>query len=314
MLVAAVAGPAAVLRADEPATQPAQKDDKPAAASKPVADKRARSDQPPQLRFLAWQEEDRTKARETSAAWKPNGEPAADEADLKILQQINFGGYMGGPANENWRFLCLWFSHPDLENSGSYLSVAFVDASGKQITGTGGVGWRVHPRGKDGMDDVGWGVVIRSPGREGDIPKTATVVLQYAFEPWETIGTVNAAFEGPVAVVDTMVEEATDATDGVYGDDKVRATLRISRVNDYDSRMQHEIVAVLFDGRELSPSGASSSSSREGMKATYTFNATLSDIKLFEFRKRPILEATYKNVSLQPATPEKKAATKPAAK
>jgi len=276
------------------------------------------------LRFLAWQVEDRTKARETPAAWKPNGELAKDEADLKILQQVNSAGLSGGGSKgENWRFLRLWFSHPDIGRSDSYLSVRFVDASGKDIVAEGGVSWQTHPRGeKDDPDGLGWAVVTRSPGQEDNIPESADVVLSYALEPWETVGTVNAAFEGPVTVGDYTVEEAEEITDTRLGDDQARTTLRFSRGNDNDHWMRRSVVAVLLDGQEITHRGSSMTSSREGVQVKYTYNAPLSDIKLFKFRTRPVQETTYKNVSLQPntpatpeaATPATNPATQPAAK
>lgn len=327
VLVTVVAGPVAVLRAEEPATQAAQKDQPPTAASKPAVDtgKKDLSDRPPQLRFLAWQAEgeDEDQSYEIPAAWTPNGERVNDEAVLKALRRTE-PGHMGGAPGETWRYLHFWFSHPDFDRS-AIANVTILNAAGKEISSSGN-SWSSTPRGeRENPDDSGWAVVTRGAGKTGDdLPKTVDIVLRYSLGPWEEIGTLNGVFEGPVKLDGVTVEEAEETTldqaaagrtgDGKVGD--VRTTLRTVREYDVVLQMQFEVLAVMFDGRELTPSRRSSGTSPgEGEKARFQFYAPQSEIKLFKFRTRPIREVTFKNVSLGPdttATPATNPTTKPA--
>ncbi|MCL2701638.1 MAG: hypothetical protein FWE88_08085 [Phycisphaerae bacterium] len=341
VLVAVVAGPLTVLRAGEtttqPTTQPARKD-QPSAATQPAAGKQDEAGQLPQLRFLMWQEEDET-SRENPTVWAPDGESVKDETDLKVLQQINVGTMGGGP-DETWRYLFLFFSHPDIDHS-TIIRVAIVDADGIEIIGSGSQNYSLHPRGERGNpDDSGWAVVVRSPGKiEDEIPKSVDIMLRYSLRPWEEVGTLGGVFESPATVDDITVEKAEEITvdqahvdltgDGKVGD--VRTKLHVIRDLDIARRMQFDIVAVMLDGREVIRSKRSLIRSGPGgvEKVCFWFDAPQSDIKLFKFCVRPIRVVTFKNVSLEPgtitkptvvgdpppaATPVKNPATKPAAK
>jgi len=340
VFVAMTVWPLSIIKADETtmssATQPTRKD-QPPAASQPAAGKQTEAGQLPQLRFLVWQKEDPQIAHETPVAWQPDGESIKDETDMKVLQRR--AGTMGGGAGETWRFLHLWFSHPDIDSS-TNVNVKIMDATGKELTGSGGQGSSSYPRGERGNpDDSGWAVVMRSPGKiEDEIPKSVDIVLRYSLGLWEEVGTLGGVFEDSATVDVITVEKAEEIIvdqavldrtgDGKIGD--VRTYLHVVRDYDIASQMQLEIVAIMLDGREVRPDGRSSSSSPGGTeKARFRFNAPQSDIQRFAFRVRPIREATYKNVSLEPgtitkpeavgdpppaATPTTKPAAKPAAK
>ena len=318
-LVAVVAGPVVLWAA----TQAAQKDQPSSATSKPAVgkDKKDSSDQPPQLRFLAWQAEEEGESRETPAAWKPDGKPVTNQADLNILQQID-PGRAGIAPGETWRFVQLWFSHPDIDREFS-ASVTILDAAGKAIVGPDRQGSTSRLRGEPGNpDDSGWVVVMCSPGKAGDIPKTVDVVLRYSVGPWEEIGTLGVVFEYP-AKLDGVTAEGTEettldrATAGRWGvagaglGNVTVTTLRTTRDHDVASRTQLDVIAVMIDDSEL-PRGLRMSSNKpdEGEKASFRFDAPRPEIKQFKFRTRPIREVTFKNVPLGPGA----TTTKPAAK
>jgi len=301
VLVAAVAGPLAVLRADAPVTQPAQKDRQPTTTSKPAADKNKQNNaaQLPQLRFLAWQDDD------ISKAWKPNGEPIKDEADLKALRRVHPGIITGTTHGEVSRYLRLWISHPDLDRSASFF-VRFMDVSGKPLPNSGGgAGSVTSPRGAEGStDDLGWVVVTASPATlKDDLPKSVDIVVTYVLEPWRETDTINADFGGPVTVDGYIVTEAKEAVNDNRDDGSVKTTLHYSPTDDDDSRTVRSIVAVTTDGRELSHDEASYRQSITGEKmASLTFYVPRSEIKLFKFQARTVQEVTFQSVSLQPGT------------
>jgi len=295
LLIAVLAGLVTMLWALEPTTQPAAKDQPPAAGN----DGQTTVNQPPLLRFLVWQVK-KADGKTLDNAWMPNGEPVNDEFDPAILQPLILSATeMGDGSGENWRFLHLWFSHPDVDRS-TRVNVTFMDASGKKIPGPGGV-CSSYPRGMDrNKDETGWTVTVASPGRAKDnIPKTVDMVLTYGLEPWETIGTVNAVLEGPVTVGDYTVYETTEENDSFrFGDDKGRAVLRVSRVDVADPRTERDIIAVTLDGTELHYRGLTS----DGKEVRYWYDTPRSEIKLFRFRTRQMREVTLKNISLQPGT------------
>jgi len=312
VLVTVVAGPLVGLWAAEPVTRPVQKTEQPATgkapttasrpASKPAAgnDKPDGSDQPPQLRFLAWQDVDKDKA------WKPNGELVKDEADSIALRRVGPTPMTGYSHGEPVRFLRLWFSHPDLDRSAS-ASVTFKDASGKPLPNSGGgVGSAISPRGAEGSTDgLGWVMVTAAPCREKDVPpKSVDVVLTYILEPWKETGTVNGVFEGPVLVDGYVVIEAKEGPNDRRDDGSVKTTLRFGHRDDGDdSRTVRSIVAVTFDGRELSHDEASYSMSVAGeAEGSLAFYVPQSEIKLFRFRARTFRKVTFQSVSLEPGT------------
>jgi len=312
VLVAAVAGPLSILKADEPQTQPARRNAPP--VEKPVP--------PPELRYLAWKEPEAKPEDEIAVAWKPDGELVREAADQQILRRIerikmSRLGFYDAQVDKSVRFLHMWFSHPDFDGSSSVV-IQFTDASGKELPGA-----QTNYISSTGIFESefevtyksGWMLVTKSPGRVGDdIPKSVNLVVRYAVGPWKEIGVLNAEFEGPETLLDGstvdspkgIAEAKGDGTQGVT----TRTTLRVTRNPNTAERAQYDVRAVTHDGRELDFRVKSSGHMVEveedykanGPLEDYKFDAPLPDIQAFKFRTRLIREVTFKDVSLQPGT------------
>jgi len=303
VLVAAVAGPPAVMRAAEPTTQRA-----------PLAD--AESGQLPQLRFLAWQEEEDAKARETPVTWRPHGERVKEEADQKILQRFEVSRQEHRDMYGNkvpWRILHLWFSHPDFDRSSS-VEVKLTDASGKELPGAkAGQSSSTDMRnaveyGSGSTDKSGWMRVTKSPGlASDDLPKSVNIELRYAVGPWKEIGTLNADFDGPEKLGESTANPPKEVVNtNHFNDDGTRkaiprTAIRFTHAHAATEQAQFDVRVVTRDGRELAHASRNSRGNRQtGTEETYEFDAPLADIQSFKFRTRPIREMTFKDVSLQP--------------
>lgn len=248
----------------------------------------------PQLRFLAW-EANTPDAPPT--AWRPNGELVQNEMDRQIIHQVA-PARMGGRHADKWRVLNMWFSEPDADEK-SFVRVRIQDAFGVALSSDGGSTLTsVRPREEGGIDsqDMGWLLVSQSLSREGNIPASADIVLDYSVGPWKESGRIDTDFKGGWTALDRGL------TDGPGQDSEGKAFISISRDANAASQTQYDFVAVTLDGRELTYSRLGGFGSGPLRIERFTFESPLSDIQTFKFRTRPIWEVTFKNVSLVPGT------------
>jgi len=248
-------------------------------------------EQPPILRFVAW--EDEWKTNRPGAARHPDGTPVTDVTELQWLRTVNDGG-MSAVFESQPRFLKLWFSHPEFQRTdfievslrddhGHYLklgadgssSCSLVDASQK----TGWLGWRC------------W---TGSPGGGTNLPARLTVQLRHAIGPLEKTQEIRPAFTG------TMSLEGNSILNGLGQDAKGNAFVAIAVNTEEMKGRAFGAVAVAKDGRETRHSGSGRGvSDVPGVSvAKFEFPILLSSVDKFIIGTRPIRTNEWKNIVL----------------
>ncbi|HWB59204.1 MAG TPA: ankyrin repeat domain-containing protein, partial [Chthoniobacteraceae bacterium] len=248
---------------------------------------------PPQLRFLAWQDENTDLAH--WRAWHPDGSPVVDPDELKLIGRFHpaFEDVSStAEGKKNPRFLFLWFSHPGIDED-SFKRVTLFDAEGKPLaSGAGSYTYDSKPP-DDSNGNTGWIDYNLSPGDAGHMPASATIRLEYSAAPWAGEREIPSDYNGTMSLGShVMLGLIGQNADG-------HAFISITRSDMEKPDTQYSFIALLRDGRELKHTGFGGGGFPNLTTETSTFPVALAEVKAFRLRTSPIKTVEFKNVPLE---------------
>jgi len=253
---------------------------------------------PPELRFLAWQDEN--KEWPSGWIWRADGTPVAEPSELRLLTNVwpTRCGVENNPelVKENPRFLHLWFSHPGIDKQ-SVAEVALLDSERKPLpSAAGGMRGSASIAPEPNNDHLGWIVYTLSPGVVDNTPDAATIRLQYSAGPWEQGSRIAPDYRG----VMSLPGGAT--LSGIGQNAAGKAFISVAKDMVRDSATQLSFTATAKDGRELDNPNRTWGGPAAGpvQMEQFEFDAPLDQIESFRLRTRPIRTVEFKNVSLRP--------------
>lgn len=252
-------------------------------------------EEPPQLRFLAWQDE--WKTNQTGAARHPDGSAVTNAAESQWLREVHPVGY-GWHSQPAPPFLYLWFSHP-LFDSTSHGEVTLLDANGNFIPpgAHGSVGSSAEAARHD-AGNLGWLRYTLCPGEGTNIPARVTVRLRYTVGSLERTQEVNVAPKTSAS----MSLEGGGQLNGIGQNVDGKAFVAIAADAGRLQGRRFGALAITKDGRELASSGGGVSGSADGagvQVADFRFNTPISNVTKFIIGSRPVRTNEWKNVVLQ---------------
>jgi hypothetical protein len=252
-------------------------------------------EEPPQLRFLAWQDE--WKTTQPNGAWHSDGSPATNEADIALLRKL-LPSIMDVSATEAGkrqpRFIHLWISQPLINQSGlNQVTLFDTDGAPIELGGDGSTASRVMAA-SDHADQMGWHLCTLSPGEGAKIPARVTIRFRYAVGSLEREQTIPSGYQGSMSL------EGGSHLNGIGQDIEGNAFLAIA-VDAAKSESRHfGAVAVTRDGQEIAASGNSTSGHVGSALRVekFTFNTPLKEIAHFRVGTRPVRTTEWKDVVL----------------
>jgi serine/threonine protein kinase len=250
--------------------------------------------EPPQLRFLAWQDE--WKTNQPGAARHPDGSPVTDATEIGWLQQVHPCGMDVSKLhlNPEPRFLHLWFSHP-LFGQTSLNDVTLLDDKGEAIPlGAHGSTAGCAQDANELNGQVGWLMDTSSPGVGTNIPPRVTVRLRYTIGALERTQVVSLPFSGGTSL------EGNSQLNGVGQNADGKAFVAIAEDAAKLKTRQFDVIAVAKDGRQLPHEGwGRFGPVNEGIRVeNFDFPIPLSDVAKFIIGTRPIRTVEWKDVVL----------------
>ena len=253
------------------------------------------SAEPPQLRFLAWQDENTDINTNHWRAWHPDVSPVENPDEMKLIDRFHpaFEDVSGtAEGKKNPRFLFLWFSHPGIDED-SFKRVTLFDAEGKPLApGTGAYTYDSKAP-DDSNGNTGWIDYNLSPGYAGHIPASVTIRLEYSTGPWTREREIPSDYNGTMSLGGhVMLGLIGQNADG-------HAFISITRSDMEKPDTQYSFIALLRDGRELKHTGFGGGGYPNLTTETSTFPVALAEVKAFRLRTSPIKTVEFKNVPLQ---------------
>ncbi|MGA2066699.1 MAG: protein kinase [Thermoguttaceae bacterium] len=258
---------------------------------------------PPQLRFLAWQDE--WQSQQPHGAFHADGSAVTDVSEMHLLRSnrpINTHDFQSAHDQRHPRFLHLWFSHPLLDKQ-SLGEVTFLDVGGKYPGGPAGpdytfTAWppidvdqmSAAREARDDSDDrLGW--LISTVNGDDFAQDTDTVRLRYTLGPWENERQIPPDKDG-------LFDLGHGSTfDGAGEASATVAFCKISRDTEQDGSRQIGVWAVTKDGRELSPSGWSGPTTGKAVQLRQlNFQVPLAEVAHFRIATRPVRTVEFQNV------------------
>ncbi len=235
---------------------------------------------PPILRAMNWQDQEKD---QSGKRWLPSGE--LDESNIKLPGFVGIDVSKMTVAEENPRFLCLWFSHP-LFDRHSIANIRLFEKDGKTPLEI--------PTGNQATDSIasspehentGWITATRCVGTKTDFPGEAVVKLRYSIGPWKSTVEIPADFNGTMALSGTAF--TTSPGQNANGNAFIQITDSTHpELNDE----QIDIVAISKAGKTIESEGIQVSGSSGAYTKRITIKIPLRDVKLFKCRTRPIRE------------------------
>jgi hypothetical protein len=252
--------------------------------------------EPPQLRFLAWQDE--WQRSQPIGAWRLDGSPVTNNWEIDLLHKLSPSS-MDVSATEaekrQPRFLHLWFSHPLINQNGLNETTLF-DTNGTPIKLAGGGSTAARTLGaSDHAEKMGWHLCTLSPGEGTNIPKKVTVRFRYAVGPFERNTQIVSSYQGSMSL------EGNSHLNGIGQDVEGNAFVAIA-VDALKTASRHfGVNAITRDGRELASTGNSTSGHVGSALRVekFSFNTPLKEIAHFRIGTRQIRTAEWKNVVLR---------------
>lgn len=244
--------------------------------------------EPPNLQFLAWQDE--WKTNQPGAARHPDGSPVTDATELKWLREVRPGSCFESAQDRKpeLRFVHLWFSHP-LFDQAIFSEVTLLDEQGRTIQpDVGSCTSRADGR--------GWFTYTLSPGEGANIPSRVTVQLRYAVGPLER----TQEIEVTPKTRNSMALEGNSQLNGVGQNVDGQAFVSLAVDATKMKARRFGVIAVTKDGRELVTGGSwSGNGDGTGVRVEeYDFNIPLAEVAKFIIGTRPIRTNEWKNVVL----------------
>ena len=261
---------------------------------------------PPQLRFLAWQDE--VKMDPHWRAWLPSGERVT-KADMKLPDHLMTPSRVDvsgtSEAAQKPRFLCVWVSHPAFDAQ-SVVELMLVDEAGRPLkVPTGSEASSVFPSDAESQN-LGWVTAAICAGKEDEIPPRASLKLRYSAGPWQQSGEVPVV-RGRIVLGNGVL--LTDPGQDSAGRAFVAFTCDLS-VDSGDEQI--DFVAITTDGRRLNCVSRGQGGVANLKTGRCVFDVPLQQIETFECRKRPIRTAMFKHVPLQPSADDASSGVKDA--
>ena len=243
-------------------------------------------DEPPQLRYLAWQDE--WKQAMPPRAWHPDGTAVTDPAEQRTLQAVPPCSMTPSPHLERTpRFLHLWLSHPLFDPSCTVAGgVVILDQQGNRLQAQDTSQCSSFTEATDRTHGQGWITYTLSPGPAFDRRPVVTVRLSYVLGPLEHTHQVTVT---PRHHVSVSLEGGSylDST-GQDVDGNAFLTLAVDATQMVDRRFG--VVALTKDGRELTTSPSTyGTAGVQGIRIEqFGFTTPLADVQLFRIGSRPV--------------------------
>lgn len=239
------------------------------------------------LRYLAIQPD--SSRERPSVYWRPDGQIVNDAKELKSVRGLPHTG-MGGYGDE-WAFYHLWFSLPNVDDRSS-VRVEILDADGEPMHGADG-SLAIGVERAESPAQPGWIIVCQSPGKKGQVPPVASVLLEYATGKWTTLGTIKGDMAGGA-------KWGLLTVTGIRTDAQGLAFVEYSFAIGETEGNQYRAEAVMKDGRIVDCQGRYSWEKDDVVTGKFMFQVPLQDVDHFTFYSRPTRTALFNNVSLQP--------------
>jgi hypothetical protein len=254
-------------------------------------------DEPPQLRFLAWQEE--WKAAQPNGAWRVDGSDANAPAEIKLLKELPATG-MDVTATQAGKtgplFLHLWFSHP-LINSEGLNRIVLLDPNGVALQpgANGSMAGRATAA-SEGTDNLGWFTGTLCPGESTEIPTKIIVRFDYAVGPLERAQEVAPNFRGMMSL------EGNSQLNGIGQGSDGKSFVAIAVDTRKNESRHFGVIAITRDGRELAPAGNQIGGNvGSGVRVErFEFNVPLPAVARFRIGTRPIRTREWRDVVIRP--------------
>ncbi len=259
----------------------------------------ARIAESPQLRFLAWQDENVDQVH--WKAWHADGSRVTDRVELKLVgaaapTKCDVSQTAKYAVEGNPPFLYLWFSQP-LFDEQSFNEVTLLNASGRPVAlAGGGITGSSSYVANASRGGLGWLTYTLSPGAASASSQKVTVRLRYSCGPWgdvQRFGPDNTSITplGNGSQFNTLGQDAGG-----------HAFFAIAIDMTQDSQRQFGVVAVTRDGRELNMSGgARGGGGGEAVHVQrFSFDVPLAGVAYFRLGTRPIRTMEFTDVVLNP--------------
>ncbi len=260
----------------------------------PAAGKPGVSNEPPQLRALAWLDN-----VAGGNAWKANGAPynlseLAVPLSLATPTSVNVSETSAAGAEP--RFLCLWVSQSDIDSL-SVKKIKLLGPEGKPLVtpsqdlATGAAS--ATPENQN----VGWITATLCAGTMSATPSQVTIQLNYSGGPWQFSDHLTPDWQGFRALgAGVQLTAPGEGNDGM-------AFVQITRDTTLDTASeQWDFVAHTRDGRLLERRGLSEYGLGTVRTEQFRFDTPLSQVVRFEIRKRPIKTMVWNDVPLNATT------------
>ncbi len=252
--------------------------------------------EPPQLRFLAWQDE--WTSNQVAAVRHPDGSPVTINQELDWLHHVTPGATSGEFRGPNWpkispHYLYLWFSHP-LFDGISFFELTLTDGNGKNLSDTYSFRSTQVVAAGSQNGNTPWLVGNLMCGETTNVPSRVTVRLRYAVGPLEQPQEFPPDYGGELALL------GGGYLNGI-GQDAHGWTFIAVTVNPAMLESRRYIMEALTkDGRRLTSAGiVTGEADRNGIKqGRFHFDVPLSNVAKFIIGTRPIRQVEWKNVVL----------------
>ncbi len=246
--------------------------------------------EPPQLCFVAWQEQ--WQKNQSVAARHADGAAIKTDEERDWLKNLNPPGMDVSKLNltPQPRLAHLWIAHPLFDDS-SVIGLETVDANGQVIPD----GAQGHQAGSCSKPDrangfCGWAVRTFAPGET----RPLNLRLRYAVGPLERTNTLRVAESTSL----NMTLEGDCGINGVGQNAEGQAFIALSYLPARLGARQYQAVAITKKGEELRARDTSLSAlNGDGMcLAKFTFNLPLQKLEAFTLGTRPIRTQVWSNV------------------
>jgi serine/threonine protein kinase len=253
--------------------------------------------EPPQLRFLAWQDE--WKTNQPGAARHPDGSSVTNRDELDWLHWVSPSSLSSQvPSAFEPRYLCLWISHPLFGGSPTFSEVKLLDEQGEPVQLNVPV-MNIASSSESANEhngNLGWLRYTLTAGEGTNIPRRVTVKLRYVVGPLERTQELHVTPK----TSEMMTLEGNSLLNG-YGQNVDGKTFVSIAVDIQGTKARKfGVVAVTDEGRIIEATGGSFGGSEgSGVSVSqFTFDTPLSNVKRFLIGTRPIRTNEWKNVIL----------------
>jgi len=254
----------------------------------------------PELRFLAWQ--DQWKTRALGAVHRPDGTPVAAGAELDALRYLQPTGFhvrSDDPSGTRASFLHLWFAHPAFDRE-SLVAVNLTDERGLPLApGAGGRSASNVRLADERTSGLGWLLVTLSPA-DGPRLNSINAQLDYVAGSLEKLRPVAPDFSG------MLVLEGESQLTAIGSNNRGQAFVTLMVNPGRLGSRKFGVIAVAGDGRELVPSAHARdvTGGNERTTETFEFDLPLAQVKEFKIGTRPVRTARWTGVVLPPLAPQ----------